>query len=193
MFVALFRKLPCGAPLIDLSAQVDFVLGCHDHQIWGPVTLWTLKSDHGRCLFSMVRVHGPTSMIQLLKNIVLKVMGSSLGVNGMWTKKNDHVLKSQCADFFVIHAQKGRLWKKLKFNHSLVFFWASLVFYFLLNVSKMWLANFLTTENNEQFNLYMFNVQINLHVTSPCVVTMVNRIFSVWLCLMLLLSYLAQN
>ena len=51
-------------------------------------------------LFSMLRVHGPTSMVRLLKEIVLKALGPSLGVKQMWTKKNDHAPKSECADFF---------------------------------------------------------------------------------------------
>ena len=40
--------------------------------------------------------------------------------------------------------KKGIFEKKFKFDHSLVFFWASLVFTSLLNVSKMGLANLLT-------------------------------------------------
>jgi hypothetical protein len=66
--------------------------------------------------------------------------------------------------------------------------------YFLLTVSKMWLANLLTTistKKNERFNLYMFNVIYMWHV--PCVVSTLNRIFSVWLNLMLLPPYLAQQ
>jgi hypothetical protein len=55
--------------------------------------------DHevGKRAFSMVRVHGPTSMVRLLQKIVLKALGFSLGVNQMWPKKNDHASKN--ADF----------------------------------------------------------------------------------------------
>ena len=69
------------------------------HCLWylGPV--YTM--DHGRGPFPMVRVHGPTSMVQLLKTLVLKALGPSLGVNRMWTKKNDHAPKSECVDFFL--------------------------------------------------------------------------------------------
>ena len=43
-------------------------------------------------------------MVQLpwsdfLKNQFTKPLGSSLGVNQMWTKRNDHAPKSECADF----------------------------------------------------------------------------------------------
>jgi hypothetical protein len=47
-------------------------------------------------------------MVRLLKKIVLKALGSSLGVNQLWTKKNDHAPKNDCGDFyFFIYAQKG--------------------------------------------------------------------------------------
>ena len=45
-------------------------------------------------------------MVQLLKKLVLIVLGPSLGVNIMWTKKNDHVPKSECADFFIYMPKK---------------------------------------------------------------------------------------
>jgi hypothetical protein len=65
--------------------------------------------------------------------------------------------------------------------------------HFLLNVSKTWLANLLTTisTKNERFNLYMFNVIYMWHV--PCVATTLNRIFSVWLNLIFLPPYLVNN
>ena len=64
-----------------------------------------------------------------LKKSILKALSPSLGVNRMWTKKNDHAPKSECADFILIYAQKGHFWKeKKKFAHSLVFSWALLVF-----------------------------------------------------------------
>ena len=63
--------------------------------------------------------------------------------------------------FFITCSKREILKKKLKFNCSIVFSWASLVFYLMLDMSKMWLAKFLTTiftKINERFNLYMFNV-----------------------------------
>jgi hypothetical protein len=77
--------------------------------------------------FKMVQVHGPTSMVQLLRKIVLKALAPSLGVNQMWTKKNDRAPKSECVDFFNTCPKRAIL-KEFKFDHSLVFSWASLVF-----------------------------------------------------------------
>ena len=65
----------------------------------------------GKWLLSMVRVHGRTFVTWLLEKLVLRVLGPSLGVNRMWTKKNDHAPKSEGVGF-LIHAQKGKFWKK---------------------------------------------------------------------------------
>ena len=59
-----------------------------------------MKSDHGRWPLSMVRVHGLISMVRLHKKLVLRALGPSLGMNQMWTKKNDHAPKNDGADFF---------------------------------------------------------------------------------------------
>jgi hypothetical protein len=134
-------------------------------------------------------------MVRLLKKIVLKGLGPSLGVNQMWTKKNDHAPKNEGADF-IIHAQKGHFWKnKIQvwpFSCLLLGFTCLL---FLLNVSKMYVAckssQNKSFQKNEPFNLYTINVIYMWHV--PCVVTWLNRIFSVWLYLMLLPLYLAQH
>ena len=64
----------------------------------GPV--YTMKSKHGRWPFSMVQVHGSASMVRLLKNPVFKALGSSLGLNRMWIKKNDHAPKGECTECF---------------------------------------------------------------------------------------------
>jgi hypothetical protein len=67
-------------------------------------------------------------MVRLHKKLILRALGPSLGVNQMWTKKSDHAPKSEGANF-LIHAQKGQFWKKkIKFDHTLVFSWALLVF-----------------------------------------------------------------
>ena len=42
----------------------------------GRLTPWTMKSDHGRWPFSMVRHHGPTFMGRFLKKSIYKVFGS---------------------------------------------------------------------------------------------------------------------
>ena len=81
-----------------------------------------MKLDHGRWPLSMVQVHGPTSIVRLLKKLVLKALGPSLVVKQMRTKKNDHVPKSEGADFFQYMPKKGNFEKKkFKFDHSLVF------------------------------------------------------------------------
>jgi hypothetical protein len=68
-------------------------------------------------------------MVRLLKKIVLKALGSSLGVNQLWTKKNDHAPKNDCGDlFFIYMPEKGIFEKRIKLSHSLIFFWALLVF-----------------------------------------------------------------
>ena len=74
------------------------------------------------------------SMIQLswsdfLKNKFIKPLGPSLSVNQMWIKKNDHAPKSACVDFcfFYICPKMPFLKKKFKFDHSLAFYWASLL------------------------------------------------------------------
>ena len=94
---------------------------------WGPVYTtdhWSRTMEDG--LF-YVRVQGPILGVWLLKKVVLKALGSwaiSLRVNRMWTKKNDHTPKTECGKF-LIHAQKGQFWRKIKFDHFLVFFSAS--------------------------------------------------------------------
>ena len=57
----------------------------------------------------------------------------------MWAKKNDHAPEIGCAGFFNICPKRVFL-KKIKFVYSLVFSWL-----YLLNLSKMWLANLLIT------------------------------------------------
>ena len=76
-------------------------------RIEGRFTLWTMKSDHGRWPFSVVRVYGLTSMVLLLNKLVLKALRPSTCVNRMCTKKNDHAPKSECVDF-LIHAHEGQ-------------------------------------------------------------------------------------
>ena len=70
-----------------------------DHEV-GP---WKMAFLNGR-------LHGPTSMVRLLKELVLKALGPSLGVNQMWTKKNDHAPKREWVDVFLINAQEEQFW-----------------------------------------------------------------------------------
>jgi hypothetical protein len=92
-------------------------------------------SDHGRWPFSMVRFDGPTSIVWFLKEINLQSLwGPSLGVNQMWTKRNDHASKNECADFFLYVCSKRTIFNKsqvwpfsclLLSSSSLVFIFSS--------------------------------------------------------------------
>jgi hypothetical protein len=103
----------------------------------------------------------------------------------MWTKRDDHAARSGCADFFNISPKRVVL-GNIKVWSFFCLLLSFTCLHSLLNVSKMWLANFLTSisKKNARFNLYMFNVIYKWHV--PCVVTTISRIFSVWLNLILL-------
>ena len=56
-----------------------------------------------------------------LKGQFIKLVGPSLGVCRMWTKRNDHAPKIECADFFNIYSKRIVLNFKLKFDFSLNF------------------------------------------------------------------------
>ena len=64
--------------------------------------------DHEVGPWKMAFVNGPRSWSDFpTEKLVLRALGPSLGVNRMWTKKNDHAPKSERADF-LIHVQKGQ-------------------------------------------------------------------------------------
>ena len=96
--------------------------------------------------------------------------------------------------FFIIHAQKCSFEKK---NSCLTILLSSLGLHLssllVKCVEDVACKSFTTfsTKKNEWLNLYMFNVIYMWHV--PCVVTTLNRIFSVCLNSILLLPYLAQH
>jgi hypothetical protein len=56
--------------------------------------------DHGRWPFSMVQVHGPTSMVWLPKNLVLKALGPSIGVNKCGPRRMTMHQKMNVLDVF---------------------------------------------------------------------------------------------
>ena len=77
---------------------------CNMHNHYeGRFTPWTMKSDHARWPYFMVRY---------LKDQYTKSLGPSLGVNRLWTKMNDHAPKSECADFFNICRKRAILKKR---------------------------------------------------------------------------------
>ena len=55
-----------------------------------------MKLDHGRYPIS-------------LKNQLRKPLGPLLGVNQMWTKRNDHAPKSGRADLFIMYPKRAML------------------------------------------------------------------------------------
>ena len=88
--------------------------------------------DHevGPC--KMVVFHGLTSWSNIhwsdfLKKSITKPLGPSLGVNRMWTKRNDHATKSECVDFFNICPKRVVL-KEGRKKSSLIFRLSSFVF-----------------------------------------------------------------
>ena len=76
----------------------------------------------------MAFFHGPTSMVQFLKNQFTKPLGLSLGVNQMRTKKNDLAPKSEFVDFYLFKCSKMAILEKKK--SSLIVLLSSLVFFF---------------------------------------------------------------
>ena len=80
----------------------------HVHSPYQPIGPWsslgpiyTMDHEVGPC--KMAFFHGRTS----LKNNFINSLGSSLGVNWMWTKGNNHAPKSECAGFFWYMSEKG--------------------------------------------------------------------------------------
>ena len=113
----------------------------------------------------MVRVHGPTSMVQRLKKLVSEALGPSLGVNQTWTKKNGHALKSECAHFFK-YIPKGKFWKEKKIKFDILFSSLGLPLSSLL-VKCVEDVACKFSHNNFYKNraIYFIHVQCNLHVT----------------------------
>ena len=94
-------------------------------------TSHTRLKAHDYCILRADLHYGPWSrtmedgifrrsefMVRLLKNLVLKALGPSLGVNQTWTKKNDHAPKSERVDCFST-CSKGQFWKE-KYKSSLI-------------------------------------------------------------------------
>ena len=89
----------------------------------GPV--YTMDHEVGplKMAFSMVWLHGPTSMFPFYK-----AFGPSLDVNWMWIERKDHATKIECVEFFYICPKKAVLKRKRK--SSLIILVFSLVFIF---------------------------------------------------------------
>ena len=82
--------------------------------IEGRFTPWTVKSDHGRWPFPMVRFDGPTSMGRFLKKTIYKAFGSltrckpNVDQRGMTM----HASKTECVDSSNICSKRTILKKK---------------------------------------------------------------------------------
>ena len=61
--------------------------------------------------WKMAFFHGPTSWSNFKKYQFTKPLGPSQCENQMWTKKNDHASKCDCADFFHICPKRAVLKK----------------------------------------------------------------------------------
>ena len=74
--------------------------------------------DHEVGPWKMAFSHGPTSMVQFLKNQFTEPLGPSLGVNQMWTKRND---RAPCVDLYYICPRRALLKKNevIPFFHLL--------------------------------------------------------------------------
>ena len=83
--------------------------------------------DHEVGPWKMAIFHGSSSWYVFLKKNYIKSLGSSLGVNWMWTKRNDHAPKSNVLIFFKSPIREI-LKIKIKFDHSLVFSCLHLLF-----------------------------------------------------------------
>ena len=121
--VAWYQLLPLILNLLSLCILTiswghESFLCCPVQTLKDRFTLWTTKSDHVRWFFFpwsdlMVQI----SCSDLLETNLQCLLDPSLGVNRMWTKRNDHALKNECVDFIIIYKCPKRA--VLKNNSSL--------------------------------------------------------------------------
>jgi hypothetical protein len=74
--------------------QIAILLNCHSFFFHGP-TWWS-------------NMHGPIYFLR--NNQFTKLLGPALGVNWMWTKRNDHAPRVN-VPICLIYVQKGQFWK----------------------------------------------------------------------------------
>ena len=119
-FSACWFPLAQQSKLIWGSAAISRSFWNHMRVVHSISIAWHSKGRFTH--ISMPLVHGLIS----LKKSILKALGPSLGVNWMWTKRYDHALISEGADFyFLIYAKKRAVKNKLKsfsLNIFLAFF-----------------------------------------------------------------------
>ena len=127
---------------------------------------WSWTMEDGLFPWSSLMVNILCS--DFLKNQFTKPLGLSLGVNRMWSKKNDHAPKSECVDYLKIYAQKGHFWRKKNSSSTI-----------LLSSLGLHLSSFLVKcvkdvacksshnnfyQKNEWVNFYLFNAIYMWHV-----------------------------
>ena len=99
------------------------------HHWGGPIALGPVYTmGHEVIPRKMIFSHGPTWWSKfcglVFENINLQSLINcrSLGVNQLWTKRNDdHAPKSECVDYFLNICPKESVLEKLKFDHCFVF------------------------------------------------------------------------
>ena len=99
------------------------------YEFWS-ITSVALRAGlhHGRWHFSMVWLDGPTSMVWFLKKSIYKAFGPLTRCKSNVDQEEWPCIKMWMCWLFLIYARKGQFCQKFKFDHSLVFSWALLVF-----------------------------------------------------------------
>jgi hypothetical protein len=110
---------------------------------------WTRPTEDAlfRGTSSWSTFHGPSS-----KKMIYKAVGPLIrcNLNRMWTKRIDHATRSGCADFYNISPKRAILGKIKVWPFSCLLLGFT-CFHFLLNLSKMWLENLLTTISTKKW------------------------------------------
>ena len=81
-----------------------------------------MKSDNGRWPFQWSEFKVQLIRSDFFKIVVMKALGPSLGVNWMWTKKNDHAPKNERIDFVKYMSKKGNVERMFQVTIVLSFF-----------------------------------------------------------------------
>ena len=152
----------------NLNEEENFFASCvllvvRTSHYLGPVYTMDQKSDHGRWPFpwSDLMVQLPWSDF-LRKNNLQSLWGPSLGVNQMWSKRNNHAPKSECVFFLFFNICPKRAFKKKDSSLTILLFSLGLHLSSLLAkcvedvACKSSYNNFY--KKNEPFNLYTFDV-----------------------------------
>ena len=145
--------------------------------------------------YSAVQVHGLHFMVRLLKNLIYKVVGPLTKCKLNVDQEDWACGKKWMCWFFFIMLKKDNFEKKN--SSSIVLFFSLGLHLSFIYCYMCWRCGlqifshqFLQKQMSE-FDLYMFNVIYMWLVF--CVITTLNRRFSLWLYLMLFRPYLAHH